>query len=258
MYRSTPVGGQDAAGLDLDGVEEGFARRRPGDEAAHRGGIAADVENAATAEFLVVGPRLGIEGRVIAKRRAHQQHLADGTRPNQLDHCGDLRVAAVHERLHQEDVVRPRRLDHLRRVAGVHPDRLLYQHVLARLRRRRHHIAMGRMDGRHVDDVDVVVGEQVGVALVPRLAAEQVGQRIGPARAAAGDGRQAPRFRELQAIAKDLGDAACADDSPVDHDASPCRHYRWLGAGPWRRFARERPIGAGCDRGAAVEQRQVR
>jgi hypothetical protein len=99
--------------------------------ADHRDGIAADVEDAAAAERLLKEPPLGVEACVEAEGRPHSPYLADGAALDEFHQPPDLRVAAVHERLHQKDVGLPGGVDDSGGLRVVDRQGLLAQDVLA-------------------------------------------------------------------------------------------------------------------------------
>jgi len=84
------------------------------------------------ADVLVRGIRIA---QVVAKCRLDHAHLADRAVANQLDQLVRLRVAAVHERFHQEHAGRAHGLDHPLRLCGIDRERLFAKHMLAGPRR---------------------------------------------------------------------------------------------------------------------------
>ena len=98
--------------VTLRGIGEGLALRRAGDEARDRRGVAADVEDAAAAELVFEEAAFGMEPAVKTERRLDDADLADGAAADQLDELRGLRMAAVHERFHEEDAVLARGLGH--------------------------------------------------------------------------------------------------------------------------------------------------
>ena len=115
-------------------VGERLAHSRTSQQAGHRHGITADVEDAATAEFGVEQARSGVGTGAKTEGCLDHPQFPDSPFADQFHQLLRLRMAAVHERLHQKHVVPPRRLDDGHRFAVVDGDRFLAEDVLARLR----------------------------------------------------------------------------------------------------------------------------
>lgn len=94
--------------------------------------------------------------------------LANGARLHQL---ADLDAPGVEPRphgLHEEQLLLPRLLDQQPRLLGRDGERLLAQHVLARLERQHGVLEVVAVRRRDVDDVDVGVRHELGVGTVGR------------------------------------------------------------------------------------------
>ena len=201
-------------------LQKRLAGGRARDQPRRRGSVAANVQDGAAAERIAEGARIGVEASLVAEHGADHAHVADRAFAHQLGQPPRLRVAAIHERLHQEHVVGRRGVNHRRRLQVVHGDRLLHQQVLARLRRLDRPLGVCRVDGAEIDRVDPVVGEQLLVAVVPPANRKEVGQRIGPVTAAARHRRDPPGTREPHRVAEHARDGPRANHSPVQHDPS--------------------------------------
>ena len=200
--------------VHLAGLRNVDSEGRRGHQPAHRHRVAAHVQDAAAAESIGDVPLLQVEGETEAERRPHQLHVPDDSALDQLDKPLRLRVAAVHERLHQEHVAAPRRLHHGHGVGLVKGHRLLAQDVLARLGAPYSPLGVHRVGRRDVDGVDVRIVHQRLVAPMPALdpirLAEALGVRLSPAR----HGNQVARVSVLQGLRESRGDLARAYDSP--------------------------------------------
>ena len=85
----------------------GSAGDQPGDGRR----VAADVEDRSATERAVVEAQLRIDRPVETEHRRDEPELADGPLTHELRQLRRLRVAAIHERLHQENLVPARRRD---------------------------------------------------------------------------------------------------------------------------------------------------
>ena len=123
--------------------------------------------------------------------------LADLAIEHALADVDDRRDEPGPHRLHQEPIVATSGFDHLPSLGGIDGERLLAQHVLARIEGSDRHRVVMTVRRRDVDDVDVVIGPQRVVTAVrtrnPEALGEVVGRLLGP-RADSGDvrSRQGP------------------------------------------------------------------
>ena len=170
---------QFAGAFHFDGLVDGFADGCASDQACNRDRVTAYVQNAAAAQIVVQHPAALFVIGVEAKRRLNQTHLADGAALDELQHLGDLGVAAIHEGFHQEDLMALGSFDDGHHLGGVHAHRLLAYDVFARF---------GGFDGPlgvpwvrrgDVDRLHVWVGQQRLVAGVSGRDAELVGKLVG-------------------------------------------------------------------------------
>ena len=170
---------EHAGTLDLDGLGEGLAVRRAGQEPRHRHRVATDVENAAAGEVVVGESLLGCHVGGEGKGRLDETNVADGLVAHQLDELLGLRMAAVHEGFHQEDAGALRGLDDGHRLRVVHRERLLAEDVLARLGRADRPFGVEAVRGGDVDDLHIGIREERVVRCVTPRDRELVAELVG-------------------------------------------------------------------------------
>ena len=121
-------------------------------------------ERAAPGPVLLQPPgerRLGVDQPVLEVLRAHVPDLADPALLHELAGQRDRGHPAVGEADHRADAAGPGALGgrgHGARLGDGVGERLLAQHVLARLERRDGDLGVGVTRGADVDEVDVVDG----------------------------------------------------------------------------------------------------
>ncbi len=202
---------------------EGQAGRRSGEKSDERGGIAADVEDAAATLRRIVDARNGVDPGAPAEGRAQVHDLADSTVRDERQDAGNLRVATVHERLGPEPSLLTGDLDHRLDLGGGQRGRLFAEDRLAVAEGQDGEFSVRGIAGGDVDSIDLGVGDEVGVGCVD--APDAVARREGltPASVRAGHGKE-PRFGYgVQRRGDVARDGARADDAPVDdlHDDPP-------------------------------------
>ncbi len=191
-----------------------LALDRARDQPRHRRAVAADVEDRAAAEVVAEEAALGQVGAgVPAEDRLQQPQLAEPAGAHQLHDRRGLRVAAVHEGLHEEDAVLPRGLGRLHRLRAVERERLFAKDVLARARRGNGPGRVLRVRRADVDGLHVGIGQQRFVAPV-RAAGELAREGVGAVRCAAGHGGEPSGAGGGQALREGAGNAAGAQDAP--------------------------------------------
>ena len=85
------------------GIEKRPALRRTRDQPRDRHRVAAHVENAAAAQGVGEEPAFRVEIGLETERRLDDADLADRAVPDEFHQPRGLRMAAIHERLHQEN-----------------------------------------------------------------------------------------------------------------------------------------------------------
>ena len=204
-----------AAALHFDGVQEVLPGRGARDQARERDGIAAHVQNATAAERVVHQAALGVRAGLEAEGRLDGADAPDRPLAHQLRHPPRGRMAAVHERLHQEHVVLARRVHDGHRLGVVDGQRLLAQDVLAGLGRLDGPLGVHRVGGGDVDGLHLRVRQQGLVSGVAAGDGELVGERVGRLLPAAAHGVQHAAFRVEHSLCEVVGDGARSDDAPA-------------------------------------------
>ena len=160
-------------------------------------------------------PPLGIARHAEREVGAHVPDLPDHALLQPLHHLAHQRVAAVHVAFHQEDALLAGGVDHLRRRFGVERDRLLAQHRLAGGDRGHRHLLVERVRRRDVDRLDRLVREQLVDRRRRRRDLPLVGERLRQLGRQPGDVDDLAALRFGQRVGEVGGDAAGADDTPV-------------------------------------------
>ena len=190
------------------------AEGRAGDQARHRYRVTAHVQNAAAAQRLREQAAFRVEAGIESKAALHGPHLAHGAVADQVDQLLRLRVAAVHERLHEEDVVPHCRVDHSHGLGLVDGQWFLAEDVFAGGGRLEYPLGVEWVRRGYVHRFHLSICEQLlvrGVALVDlELGAKAVGRVLCPA----AHGYQFAALRSGQAPGKGAGDIAQAEDTP--------------------------------------------
>lgn len=190
--------------------------RGTGDQACHRDGIAADIEDAAAGEIVGEQAMACLDrAHVETEARLDQPDFTDRTRLHQFYQLRCLRMQAVHIGLAGED---PGLVGLVIDGLGLmrrERDGLFHQHMLARADRLDRPFGMADMRGGDVDRLDIRVVDQRLIAGDDAGARELFGQArpVGVARA---DGNEPPGSRMGDTAGESAGDGSGADNSPVD------------------------------------------
>jgi len=144
-------------------------------------------------------------------------HVADPPRCGNVAGVPDQRIEAHPDGLHAEQLPPPGLGNHLAGLAGVQGERLLEQDRLARAEGQQRVLVVLTVGRGDVDDVEVRVGDQLGVGAVGAVRAEAVGQRGRPFAAS--------RAHRHDLVVRRLGDLGThhAGDAPGAEDAPPDR-----------------------------------
>ena len=222
-------GGQDAIGVaagDRDvevdaAVGQGRGGGQPLGCAQHQVGegerVDPHVEQGARAQG-------GVEQAVVRAGGDHEAQLgtqlaggAELAGAETVAQLTDHRVAGGPHRLHEEDAVLSCQPHHLLGVAGVEGQRLLAHHVLAGLDGHPGVLEVQGVRGGDVDDLDVGVGDQVGVRRVRPGAGCVLGhERLGRLAAARSDRHQPRRGDQREVGGHGAGDLAGGQEPPAD------------------------------------------
>ena len=170
------------------------------------------------------GAQRGVEEAVVRTGGDHEAELgtqlargAEVAGVQALAQLADDRVARAPHRLHEEDVVLAGQPHHLLRVAGVEGQRLLAHHVLAGLDRHPGVLEVQGVGGGDVDDLDVGVGDQVGVRRVGAGTGRVLGHEgLGRLQAARADGDQARGRDQGEVGGHGACDLAGGQEAPAD------------------------------------------
>ena len=200
--------------VHLTGLHDLLTELHRGYQAAHRHRVAAQVHDAAATEGVGEVPLPQVVSAPEAERRPNQLHVADDAASEQLHQPLRLRVAPVHERLHQEDVVAPRRLHDGHSVRLVQGHRLLAEDVLASLGAPDRPLGVHRMGRRDVDGVHARIVHQGLVGCMPSLDPVSLAEALGVLLSPAGDGNQVARVSMFKGLREGRGDLARSYDSP--------------------------------------------
>lgn len=146
--------------------ERPHLRREPEEVADERHGVDAEVEQRAATQREIIETVRGIVGDPLRVIGEHRPDLAQGSGGDDLAQADHVREVASPHRLHDEDARVGCQIAQRHGLVTVEGERLLHQHVLAVLDRERGGVAMTRMRGGDVDDVDVGVGRELLVRAV--------------------------------------------------------------------------------------------
>jgi hypothetical protein len=175
-----------------------------------------EVEHRAAAEGGGEEPIGGVERPPDPEVGLHRADLPDRAVGDQVPQSDDGGLEARPHRLHDEPAGGPGEIDDLGGSLRGRGERLLDQECLARPQPgHRHGVVLG-MRGRDVEDVDVGVGDELGVGAVGALQSVppgEVGRAVGRP-GADGEGLRAVDHREV--LHDVLGDAAGPDDAPAE------------------------------------------
>ena len=180
-------------------------------------GVPAEIADAA--ERLGLGRRadVSLEERVVGLEGEggldERRHRADPIEPG-LD-LGHPKVVHEHDAVHELDARVGACLDHLLRCAHVRRDRLLAQDVLAGAGRFDHDLATHAGRQRHVDGIDLGIGQHRLVAAVGSIESVLLGEDCGTIQRPARDGDRTGMSRALHATDDLAGDPGGPDDAPA-------------------------------------------
>ncbi len=176
--------------------------------------VAADVHQRAS---LQIGAQAHVSRivEVEAEGGADEPQAADRAGPDELHQARGLRVMAIHERLHEQTVVALGQVERRPHVGLAAAQRLLAQHVLARLQRPAGPLQVQRVGQRDVDGVDVRIGQQRLIAVVGALDPALRGVPLGPPSVTAGDGQHRGAARLRHALDERVVDPRGGKEPPL-------------------------------------------
>jgi len=174
---STPVGP----------IRERHGLHHTRDQPRKRDRVAADVEDAAAAERRTEQPMRGMPGRAKPEVRPCVANRSDGPIAEPRQQFAEQRMAAIHERLHQEHPLPPGCGHHSDGAAFVERERLLAQHVAAGRDGCQRLLLVQRMRCGDVNRVDPAARQQRRQPVRPRGDAEPPGERARFVGGGAGD-----------------------------------------------------------------------
>src|SRR5450755_1061108 len=129
-------------------------------------GIAADIHERATGEFGVQADILGPRANVERERCAHQPDLSNQSGLDLFQRPHDLWVKAVHEGFHEQHIMFARGCGYCLRILQGCGQRLLAQHMLARLQRPNRPFSMQAIGQWNIDGIDLGAIDHSVVAIV--------------------------------------------------------------------------------------------
>ncbi len=136
--------------------------------------------------------------------------------------AADRRMQPHPHALHAEQPAAARLADDLAALDGVEGEDLLDEHRLPGAQRQECGVVVLGVGGRHVDDVDVGIGDQVGVAAVRARSIEAAGERGGAVGVARADGVHGAAVGTGQVGAEGRRDRTRAEDAPAQRaDRAP-------------------------------------
>jgi hypothetical protein len=192
------------------------AGRRPEEHLGERDDVDPQVQQGPATECQVEQPvhRVVLPGH--AEVGLHRAHLADRAVGDQFLQGDDRRLEAGPHRLHDEDPGLAGEVDDLLRAGGGRGERLLHQQRLARPQRReRECVVLGVRSGE-VQDVDVRVGQDLGVGPVGPVLSVPPREGLRSLQRPGRDGHGARTVDDGEVLDHLLRDAARPDDSPAD------------------------------------------
>ena len=204
----------------LANVADGLARHGllAGDQARERHTVAPHVHQRPARRGIRqadVGQRLLIHAHVVGERAVEHAHLADGASVDELLEPLPLRVAAVHERLHEEHVAFLDDREHLLELGRVHRNGLLAQDVLACPCRFHRPFGVQRVGRGDVDRIHLGIGEQFLVGAIGFRDVVLLGERLSLLQAPRPHGQRRRLLRRVQPLRKSAGDVASRQHAPV-------------------------------------------
>ena len=189
----------------------------PGD--AHR--VAADVPERAAAHRRI-DPRVVRVVEEEREGRVDDLKIAERARAHDLERGVDLRVVEIHERLDGDPVVPRGRLGDRVDLRDAQGQRLLAQHVLARIERPDRPRRVEVVGQGDVDDVDRGIRQERLVGAIGRRRAVRGRERPRPLEVAAGHGPELAAGVVDQRASHPGRDPSWSDDSPVQSGHRRC------------------------------------
>ena len=166
-------------------------------------------------EFRSEQPEVRVLGEPLPVVGGHGDDVAErAARPATADTC-DVRQEPRPHGLHREQLALPGHGDDLARLGGVHRERLLDQHRLARPQGEHRVVAMHRVRRGDVDDVDVRDRRPATRSRTVPVARCRKRRRTGqPTPGCASRQRRPSRSRSAAGPRERAGDTACSEDPP--------------------------------------------
>ena len=158
----------------------GDARRCAEDQRRQLHRVHAEVEQPASATSRIPQPMVGVSGHDVSEVGLDEAGFADHTVVEQLDELAVGRQEPRPHRLHQEQTAIACGVDHPTPLRGVQGERLLAQHVLARLQEHERVAFVARLRSGDVHDVDQRVSCQILIAAVRVRHVEPLGECSRP------------------------------------------------------------------------------
>ena len=177
--------------------------------------VDAEVEERAAGQRRVEQTRRRVVLEELAVVRGQSDHGADLPGVHDLVQRGHVRQEAGPHRLHHEHPALPGGREHLLGLGHVAGERLLDQHVLARLDGQQRVVTVLGVRGGDVDRLDRVVGTERLVGVVHGATAVRGRERLAALAGAGADGGDLAAGAGQQGIGERGGDATGAEDAPA-------------------------------------------
>ena len=187
--------------LFADHVNMGGHRLLPGGETEGSDRIDADIPHRPAAERQGIA-HIGRVEQAIGESARDRVQIAQHAFGNQIAGAGPLRVVDGHIGFGNQMARGLARGDQAVEIFLRHGDRLFAEHRLPGLGRLDRPMHMKRIGQRHIDRVDIGIGQQVLIAVMDRHAGREIGKRRGLGRVSAGDSGKpaAPGFVDRRAM----------------------------------------------------------
>jgi hypothetical protein len=209
-------------GRRVDAGEGGIGERHdPVRRAEHHRGerdrIDPEVEQRAPAQLGREQAEVAVLGEPLPVIGAHGGDLAQRALREQPPDLHDPRQEAGPHRLHEEQALGAGGGDQLLRLGGVHRERLLDQHRLARAQREQRVRVVHRVRRADVDGVDLRVGDERLVARVPVGHAEALAELLRGLLPPRADRHHGAGVGQLEIGGERPRDQSRPDDAPAQH-----------------------------------------
>ena len=135
----------------------------------------------AAAKGAVKQTRRRVEGCLEAETRRNVHDIADLTGTDDLHQPRDLRMAAIHECLHEEDTFLLGDLRDRRDLTCGHTGRLFAQHALSGAQRHDRELRVEWMGRRHINRVNLGIGDEGIIGRIPLRIIDAIGVSKGGA-----------------------------------------------------------------------------